>query len=200
MSCGTASFASGSVLADQAATTTRDAETSRIAEFQPSMIPSLVQTAAYAREVLSLPCGPSSRGVSADEIEKLVGERARRQDVLYEPDKAIQLAMGEAALHVRFGPRETMIGQLDRLATVAGLAGVGLGVVPFSAPFPVYPLTDFILYDSYVLIESITAQQRLDGADEVALYEQFFQQLRDAAATGREAVRLIQWAAADLWS
>jgi hypothetical protein len=104
VSCGTASFASGSVLADQAATTTRDAETSRIAEFQPSMIPSLVQTAAYAR------CGPSSRGVSADEIEKLVGERARRQDVIYEPDKAIQLAMGEAALHVRFGPRETMIG------------------------------------------------------------------------------------------
>jgi len=39
-----------------------------------------------------------------------VGERARRQDVIYEPDKAIQLAMGEAALHVRFGPRETMIG------------------------------------------------------------------------------------------
>jgi hypothetical protein len=44
-----------------------------------------------------------------------------------------------------------------------------LAVVPFSAPFPVYTLTDFILYDSYMLIESITAQQRLDGADEVAL-------------------------------
>jgi len=190
----------GSALADQAATTARDAETSRIAEFQPSMIPSLVQTTAYAREVLSLPCGPSSRGVSADEIEKLVGERVRRQDVLYEPGKTIQLVMGEAALHVRFGPGETMIGQLDRLATVAGLAGVELGVVPFSAPFPVYPLTDFILFDGSVLIESITAQQRLDGADEVALYGRFFQQLRDAAASGPEAVRLIQRVAADLRS
>jgi len=108
--------------------------------------------------------------------------------------------MGEAALHIRFGPRETTIGQMDRLATMAGLAGMELAVVPFSAPFPVYSLTDFILYDGSVLIESITAQQRLDGADEVALYERFFQQLRDAAATGREAVRLIQWAAADLRS
>jgi hypothetical protein len=128
----------GSALADQAVTIARDAETSRIAEFQPSMIPSLVQTAAYAREVLSLPCGPSSWGISADEIEKLVGERVRRQGVLYEPGKSIQLMMGEAAIHVRFGPRETMIGQLDRLATVAGLAGMELAVVPFSAPFPLY--------------------------------------------------------------
>jgi hypothetical protein len=188
----------GSALADQAVTTARDTESSRIAEFQPSMIPSLTQTAAYARAVLSLPCGPSSRGVSGDEIERLVGERVRRQDVLYEPGKRIQLVMGEAALHVRFGPRETMIGQLDRLANVAGLAGVELGVVPFSTPFPVYPLTDFILYDGYVLIESITAQQRLEGADEVALYKQFFQQLRDVAATGQDAVELIQRVATDL--
>lgn len=188
----------GSALADQAATTAQDAETIRIAEFQPSMMPGLVQTAAYAREVLSLPCGPSLRGVSVDEIEALVGERIRRQQVLYETGKEIQLVMGEAALHVRFGPPETMLGQLDRLATVAGLAGVEVGIVPFSTPFPVYPLTDFTLYDDSVLIESITAQQRLEGADEVALYEQFVDQLRSAAATGEDAVVLIQRVAAGL--
>jgi len=49
----------------------------------------------------------------------------------------------------------------------------------------VYPLTDFILYNDSVLIESITAQQRLDAADEVALYERSFDQLRAAAATRR---------------
>ena len=51
-----------------------------------------------------------------------------------------------------------------------------------------YPLTDFILYNDSVLIESITAQQRLDAADEVALYERSFDQLRAAAATGEDAV------------
>lgn len=188
----------GSALADQAATAAQDGETTRIAVFQPSMIPGLVQTASYAREVLSLPCGPSSRGVSADEIGKLVAERIKRQDVLYEPGKMIRLLFGEAALHVRFGRPETMLGQLDRLATVAGLANVELGVVPFVTPFPIYPLTDFTLYDDFVLIESITAQQRLEGADEVALYGQFFEQLRDAAVTGQDAIDLIQHVAAEL--
>lgn len=188
----------GSALADQAATAARDAETSRIAVFQPSMMPGLVQAAAYAREVLSLPCGPSLRGVSAEEIEALVGERIKRQQVLYEPGKKIQLVMGEAALHVRFGPPATMLGQLDRLATVTGLAGVEVGVVPLSTPFPIYPLTDFTLYDDSVLIESVTGQQRIEGMDEVALYEQFFDQLRDAAATGQDAIALIQRVAAGL--
>jgi hypothetical protein len=176
----------------------RDAETIRIAEFQPAMVPGLVQTAAYAREVLSLPCGPSSSGVPASEIEQVVGKRLERQQVLYQPGKKIQLVMGEAALHTRFGARETLTGQLDRLATVGGLAGVELGVVPFDVPMPVYPLTDFVLYDNAVLIEFIVGQQRLEGADEVALYERYFDQLLDAAATGPDAVALIQRVATDL--
>lgn len=187
----------GGAVADQATTAERDAETIRIAEYQPAMVPGLVQTAAYAREVLSLPCGPSS-GVSAAEIDEIVGKRLERQHVLYQPGKKILLVMGEAALHTRFGAVETLAGQLDRLATVAGLSGVELGVVQFSTPLPVYPLTNFVLYDDAVLIESITAQQRLEGADEVALYERFFDQLVSAAATGPDAVALIQRVAADL--
>lgn len=188
----------GGAITDQATTAARDAETTRIAEFQPAMVPGLVQTAAYAREVLSLPCGPSSSGVSAADIEEIVGKRLDRQHVLYQPRKKIQLVMGEAALHTRFGPSETLLGQLDRLATVAGLATVELGVVPFTTPMPVYPLTNFVLYDDAVLIESITAQQRLEAADEVALYERYFDQLRAAAATGAEAAALIHRVAAEL--
>ncbi len=188
----------GGAVADQETTAARDAATLRIAEFQPAMVPGLVQTAAYAREVLSLPCGPSSSGVSADEIESIVGKRLDRQQVLYQPGKKIQLVMGEAALHVRFGSPEALVGQLDRLATVAGLAGVELGVLPFDAPMPVYPLTNFVLHDDSVLIEFIVGQQRLEGADEVALYERYFDQLLDAAATGQDAVALIQRVAEQL--
>jgi Domain of unknown function (DUF5753) len=87
---------------------------------------------------------------------------------------------------------------LDRLVAVVGLTGVELGVVPFSAPLPVFPLTSFVLYDNVVLIESIVGQQRLEAADEVTLYERFFDQLRHAAATGQEAVELIHRIAAEL--
>jgi hypothetical protein len=188
----------GGALAGQATAAALDAETTHLAYFQPAMVPGLVQTPAYAREVLSLPCGPSSAGVSADEIEGLVGERIKRQDVLYRAGKKIQLIIGEAALHTRFGAVETLIGQLDRLVSVVGLAGVEVGVVPFSTPMPVYPLTGFELRDDAVMIESITAQQRLDAPDEVALYERFFDQLREAAVVGADAVTLIQRVAAEL--
>ncbi|MGH3811777.1 MAG: DUF5753 domain-containing protein [Pseudonocardiaceae bacterium] len=190
--------AGGGPIADQAGTTAQDAQTTRIAHYQPAMVPGLVQTAAYARELLSLPCGPSSGGATAEDIEPIVGERIKRQDVLYQPGKKIHIVMGEAALHTRFGAVQTLLGQLDRLVSVIGLAGVELGVVPFSTPLPVYPLTGFTLYDDTVLIETITGQQRLHAADEVALYARFFDQLHEAAATGTQAIELIQRAATEL--
>lgn len=188
----------GGPVADQAVTAALDAETTRLAYFQPAMIPGLVQTPAYARELLSLACGPSAAGATAEDIEGIVGERIKRQEVLYQPGKTIQLIMGEAALRTRFGALETLIGQLDRLVSVIGLAGVEIGVIPFARPWPVFPLTGFELRDHAVMIESITAQHRLDAADEVALYERFFDQLRDAAATGPEAATLIQRVATEL--
>lgn len=100
-----------------------------------------MQTAAYARELLSLLCGPSAAGASADDIEAIVGQRIKRQDVLYQPDKKIQLVMGEAALRTRFGALQTLLGQLDRLVAVVGLASVKLGVVPFPTPLPLFPYT-----------------------------------------------------------
>ncbi|MGH3908058.1 MAG: Scr1 family TA system antitoxin-like transcriptional regulator [Pseudonocardiaceae bacterium] len=96
------------------------------------------------------------------------------------------------------GAVQTLLGQLDRLVAVIGLSSVELGVVPFSTPLPVFPLTGFTLYDDTVLIETITGQQRLHAADEVALYARFFDQLREAAATGADAIELIQRAAAEL--
>ena len=188
----------GGAVADQVTTAARDVESIRIAYFQPAMVPGLVQTAAYAREVLSLPCGPSASGASAEEIDGIVGERIKRQDVLYQPGNTIQLVLGQAALHTRFGALETLVGQLDRLVSLIGLASVEIGVVPFSTPMPVFPLTGFELREDAVMIESIVAQQRLDAPDEVALYEQFFDQLRDVAVTGTDAVALIQRVAAEL--
>ena len=127
-----------------------------------------------------------------------MGERIKRQDVLYQPGNTIQLVLGQAALHTRFGALETLVGQLDRLVSLIGLASVEIGVVPFSTPMPVFPLTGFELREDAVMIESIVAQQRLDAPDEVALYEQFFDQLRDVAVTGTDAVALIQRVAAEL--
>lgn len=181
----------GGAVAEQETTTREDAASTRIAEFQPAMIPGLLQTAAYARDVLSRPCGPASSGVSRDEIDQIVGKRMERQQILYRPHQTIQIIMGEAALHTRFGATETLIGQLDRLLALTGYPHVEIGVVPFTAKMPIFPLTDFLVYDDHVLIESITAQQRLDSPDDVQAYESFFEQLQEAAVTGNELEALL---------
>jgi len=181
----------GGAVAEQETTAHEDAASTRIAEFQPAMIPGLLQTAAYARDVLTRPCGPTSVGVTPDEIDQIVGKRMERQQVLYNPRQKIQIVMGEAALHTRFGTTETLIGQLDRLLALTGYTHVEIGVVPFTAKMPIFPLTTFILYDDHVLIESITAQQRLASPDDVKAYETYFEQLREAAVTGHELETLL---------
>ena len=188
----------GGAVAEQETTTSEDAASARIAEFQPAMIPGLLQTAAYARDVLTRPCGPASAGVSHDEIEQIVGKRVERQQILYNPLQRIQLVMGEAALHTRFGATETLIGQLDRLLALTGYSGVEIGVVPFTATMPVFPLTNFLLYDDHVLIESITAQQRLDSADDIAAYESYFTELQEVAVTGKQLEMLLLQVSAGL--
>lgn len=93
----------------------------------------------------------------------------------------------------------TLIGQLDRLTVIAGLATVELGVLPFATPLPVFPLSGFDLHDTNtVFIETMTGEQRLDDPAEVALYVHFLDQLRDAAATGPEVTTLIRRVLAEL--
>lgn len=63
---------------------------------------------------------------------------------------------------------------------------------------PVFPLSGFWLLDDSVLIETLTGVQQLDEPDEVAVYVQAFERLRDAAATGPLGIALIRRLMAEL--
>jgi hypothetical protein len=49
----------------------------------------------------------------------------------------------------------TLVGQLDRLLAVIGLPALDLGIIPFEAAVPVFPLSGFRLYGDLVIVESI---------------------------------------------
>jgi transcriptional regulator with XRE-family HTH domain len=175
-----------------------EAATTRLAEFQPGMISGLLQTADYARETLHLPCGPLSFGADEDEVERLVNTRMQRQRVLYEHGRQVQVIMLEGALRCRVVSVPTLAGQLDRLAGITGLATLELGIIPFNAAVPIFPLGGFRLHDDLVFVESIVGEQQLAEADDVVRYEKYMELLREAAVTGDEARRLITAAASDL--
>ena len=126
-----------------------EAQTTRIAEFQPAFVPVLLQTSEYAREYLHLPFGPLSLDADEDAVDQMVAKRMQRQQVLYQHGKQVTVVMLEGALRARVVSAPTLAGQLDRLTAVAGLASLELCIIPFEAAVPVFPLSGFRLYATW---------------------------------------------------
>jgi Domain of unknown function (DUF5753) len=105
-----------------------EAQTTRIAEFQPGMISGLLQASEYVREFLHLACGPLSYGRDEDEIDRMVAKRMERQQVLISPRSGSRWSCSRA-LRARVVSVPTLIGQLDRLLAVVGLPTLELGII-----------------------------------------------------------------------
>jgi hypothetical protein len=176
-----------------------EAAATRIGEYQPAFIPSLVQIPTYTRALLELPGSAGSKGASDTELDRIVAARSKRQALLSEPGRCWQFVIGEAALWSLPGTAEIQLSQLDYLVVVSEFPGVELGVIPLRAPMPVLPLSGFrLLDDEFVFVESLAGEQRLDDPEEIAPIIRAFEVLRGAAVTGRQVVALIQRAAAEL--
>jgi transcriptional regulator with XRE-family HTH domain len=192
-------YRSGAIATRQAEIAALESKVSTIREYQPAMVPGILQTPAYAREMLSIPGGAVLTGATPSSIESLIAERVKRQEVLYQPGRHIQVVLGEPALWTYFDTTDTLRGQLDRLVTLSGLVSVELGVLRIAQPSPAMPLSGFSIHDEdVVFVETLTGEQRLEDPSEVLAYLKMFDLLREAAATGPEAIALIQNALAQL--
>jgi transcriptional regulator with XRE-family HTH domain len=180
-----------------------EARATRVGEFQPAFIPGLLQTAQYARELLTAWAIDAAQGAvgieTTADVDRMVEARMERQQILYQPGKQVQQVILEGALYTRVCTPEALAGQLDRLIAVSSLHNVEFGIVPFSAFVPVFPICMWQIYDDeLVVIESLTAEVQLHKPEEITLYDRFFELLRGAAASGPEAVALIHQALATL--
>lgn len=192
-------YRSGSIAASQAQIGELEAEATIIREYQPSMMPSIVQTVAYAREMLTTEGGPVLLGATPAAVEALIVERVRRQALLYEPHRQIRIVLGQAALTVHFGSVDTLIGQLDRLVVLAGLPSVDLRVLPTAVSSPILPLCGFSIHDDDTLwLETLTKETRSTDPEEIRVHTQAFELARETASAGPDAVALIQRVVADL--
>lgn len=181
---------SGGLERNQARIRELEAGAARLACWQPALMPGLVQTSAYTRELLIRPNSPTMALATDVEVEGLVGERVRRQEILYRPGRRTEIYVGEAALHMAPMSIDVLRGQLTQLATLATLATVRIGVIPFPA-MPVLPLHGFDLRDDLVILETLTGEHRISDPGEVAVYLRALDALREAALFGDEAVALI---------
>ncbi|MFF6939969.1 helix-turn-helix domain-containing protein [Streptomyces lavendulae] len=164
--------------------------------WEGAMVVGLLQTADYARHVFNR---YAELHQSVRDIEDAVRARMRRQEILYQPGRQFDIVMWEAALHAGVCPPQVLAAQLDRLAGVIGLDTVRLGIVPLGAPLGIPPANGFWMYDERLVIaEDWHAELWLDDADSIAVYRRAWETLRQSAAYGPAAHRLIARAHAHL--
>ena len=109
-----------------------EAAASRIRCYEVQFVPGLLQTRDYARAVIET----GNPGASADEIDRRVSLRMKRQQLL-DPQGGVKLwaVVDEAALRRRIGRPGVMEAQLDQLIELSAHPAVTLHVVPLSAGY-----------------------------------------------------------------
>jgi transcriptional regulator with XRE-family HTH domain len=151
-----------------------EAAASLIRTYEVQFVPGLLQTADYARSVVLLGHGRAA----AEEIDRRVDLRMRRQAILDRPD-SIQLwaVVDEAVLRRPVGSRATMRGQIQALIDATQRKSVHLQVLPFQVgghsaaggAFSILRFPDQELPD-IVYVEQLSSALYLDKRDDVELY------------------------------
>lgn len=157
--------------------------------FQPGAIPGLLQTAEYARRVITM---LDVKGIK--DVGATVTARMDRQAVLYDTSKQFEFLLTEGVLRWRPGPRSLMLAQIDRLLSVATLPNVEIGVLPFDQEATALSINGFTIFevedDPWVLVEMMHGE---DFAREEGLqtYRDVFATLRSSALLGDDALRFL---------
>ena len=164
-------------------------KTRLIRAWEPTVIPGLLQTAPYARGILTTVI--DFHGIP-DDIEEGVQARLEAQRVLGRTHRRFLFLLGEAALYTAVGDREAMTEQLRRLLDATRAPRLSLGIVPLAAPYTVPRNNAFTIYDSrMVTVATYTAELTLRQRHEVTIYEKAFDRLMALAVRGEEAPRLV---------
>ncbi|MEU6561742.1 helix-turn-helix domain-containing protein [Nocardia nova] len=103
---------------------------SRMTSFQLTLLPGLLQTAAYRRWIMNT----ADPDISAEESERHLELLASRQRKLSEgTDFMLELLLSESSLRHQVGGGEVMIEQLDHLSEAGSRPNLSVRAIPFGA-------------------------------------------------------------------
>src|ERR1017187_7332910 len=167
-----------------------------IRNFEPLLIPGLLQTADYARAMIR----GGARELDRDEIERRVEVRLSRQQVLVTEDRPrLWAVIDEAVIRRVVGSPAIMAAQLHQLAEAAEHGKTTLQVVPFSAgahagtsgPFVILGLPEPAEPD-LVYVETLAGDIYLEEPADVDRYTLAFDRLRAAALHPDDSIALVE--------
>jgi len=153
---------------------------------EPLLIPGLLQTEEYAREVIKEFSGRPRP--PKDRLDALVALRMKRQELLTRtgPPPWFFFILDEAVLHRVVGSKDVMSRQIRHLIELAGREDVIIEVVPFTAgvqygmhgPFVILEFEE-VEDDDVLYLESPRGDLiHRDNPEEILTYREIFEELR----------------------
>ena len=183
-------------------------EATSISIWHVAVVTGLLQTEAYARQLISgynrvEPVAPAM-------IERLVRVRTRRQQVLdRKPELQLSVVLDESILKRRIGNERVMYDQLQRLAREADRPNVTLQVLPLNAQHTITG-ESFVLFrfgpESDAMLQDVVSTEHLrhafsvEGERDTYLHRIAFQMLAEAALDPASSRELILETAESYWS
>ena len=179
-----------------------ESDVAGLCDFQPSVVPGLLQTEDYARTILrNAPL--AGRG---EDLDLQVALRMRRQAILDRPGPPqVRVILGEGVLWMQVGGPAVMRAQLLRLADLAARPDLTLQVLPLRTAAHAQPVGPFTMLEfadaadpTMVYLEYLTGSLLLEDDDEVQRYRTMFDHLRAEALGPGPSADLIARTAAGL--
>jgi transcriptional regulator with XRE-family HTH domain len=174
----------------EAAYLAHEASASVIRQYEPALVPGLLQTREYMRAVFA-----EARLEEGDRLERLVEARLQRQQVLDRAEPpALFFILDEAVLRRQVGDPGTMPQQLEQLAQLGARKNISIQIVPFARGAYVGLLGPFVVledadHDSVLYLEAHAEPLIKDDAEVISRYFDHFQQLERKLATDPDHLR-----------
>jgi len=173
-----------------------EAGAASIRNFEPNVVPGLLQTEEYARQTLRNGPGELDR----EDVERLVQVRMERQRILAREGRPrLWAVVDEAVIRRVVGGPEVMREQLRHLIECAEQGKTTLQVVPFGAGAHAGTTGPFVILDfpeatdpAVVYVETLAGDIYLEEPLDVDRYTLAFARLLAAALHPDDSVRLVR--------
>lgn len=185
-----------------------EAEAQSIWNWEPQVVPGLLQTPEYARAVIQLWLrmfpGPQR------EADRRVEARLVRQQLLTrDPPLELSVVIDESVLHRRFGDRSVMHQQLMRLAEASELPNVEVRIYRLDgadSPMPTgafsymqFPRVHDVPMNDIVSVEHLEGSYYMEEEEQTFRYRVAFEYLARKSLDPGQSLDLIKTTAEEMW-
>ncbi|WP_265292879.1 helix-turn-helix domain-containing protein [Streptomyces sp. SHP 1-2] len=166
-----------------------------IRQWQPVLVPGLLQTAAYSKAVVE--GGPNT--LTPERVSRLVEVRRRRQKRVVEGEVKYSAVLWEATIEYPLMDTETHLGQLSAILEFAGQKNVDVHILPFGAGTLTAAFSAFsaFSFDSESEIEAVAMDDVMNSSviesrRDLDSYSSSYDMMLASSLTPEESMKLVR--------